>query len=445
MSGVDAINEVIAREAPALWSALSPLGRACFYPPDIPFQAAQARGKRFNATIGQITDGAGRILPLPSIAEALGGFADEDLNRALLYSPIDGLPELRERWHAWHRPAGDAVPPSSLPVVTCGLTHGLAIAADLFGGPGRMVVVPSPFWGNYRQVFGLRTGATILPAPAYDEERRWVPTAIADAMTELPAGEPVVALLNVPSNPGGYSPTESERRILVQSLIRAAEQRPLVVVCDDAYSGLVFEPDIPKSSLFWELIGAHPNLVPIRLAGSTKEFVFFGGRVGFVTFPWASGTPLMDALENKVRGLIRAGVGSPTALSQITLLQAMRRDDAADQVRDVVEVMAERYRVLRAALEQFTDPALFRVLPFNSGVFAVLELAPGRHANEARLELLESQDVGLVSIGDRFLRIAFCSIDKDSIPELVERTVAGLREIAARDRSRSASVSTTGT
>jgi aspartate/methionine/tyrosine aminotransferase len=432
MSGVDAINEVIAREAPALWSALSPLGRTCFYPPDIPFQAAQARGKRFNATIGQITDGAGRILPLPAIAEALGRFGDDDLNRALLYSPIDGLPELRERWHAWHRLASQELPPSSLPVVTCGLTHGLALAADLFGGSGRTVVVPAPFWGNYRQIFGIRTGATVLPAPAYDEERRWRPTALADAIAELPAGEPVVAVLNVPSNPGGYSPTVAERRLLVESLIRVADTRPLVVVCDDAYSGLVFEPDIPAGSLFWELIGSHPNLVPIRIAGSTKEFVFFGGRVGFVTFPWASGTPLMDAIENKVRGLIRAGVGSPTALSQITLLQAMRRDDAAEQVRKVVELMAARYRVLRAALDQHADPSLFRVLPFNSGVFAVLELAPGLHANEARLELLESRDVGLVSIGDRYLRVAFCSIDEHAIPELVERTVAGLREIAAR-------------
>lgn len=432
MSGADAINEVIAREAPALWSVLSPLGRAAFYPPDIPFQAAQARGKKFNATIGQITDGAGRILPLPSIAEALACFADEDLNRALLYSPIIGLPELRERWHAWHRPADDTVPPSSLPVVTCGLTHGLALSADLFGGPGRTIVVPSPFWGNYRQVFGLRTGATMLPASAYDAQRRWIPTAIADAIDTLPAGEPVTAVLNVPSNPGGYSPTVEERRVLVDSLVQAAESRPIAVVCDDAYSGLVFEPEIPTESLFWELIGAHPNLVPIRLAGSTKEFVFFGGRVGFVTFPWASGTELMDAVENKLQGLIRAGVGSPIALSQITLLHAMRRDDAGEQVQAVIDLLGERYRVLRAALDQHADPALFRVLPFNSGVFAVMELADGLHANEVRLELLDSEDVGLVSIGDRYLRIAFCSIDKESIPALVEHTVKGLREITAR-------------
>jgi aspartate/methionine/tyrosine aminotransferase len=429
---VDAVNEVIAREAPALWSALSPLGRACYYPPDIPFQAAQARGKRFNATIGQITDGHGHIVALPTIAEALGTFTADDLNRALLYSPIDGIPELRERWHAWHRPADAAAPPSSLPVVTCGLTHGLALAADLFGGPGRSVVVPAPFWGNYRQVFGLRTGATVLPAAAYDEQRRWRPTAIAEVLAGLPAGEPAVALLNLPSNPGGYSPTVEERRVLVDSLLAAAEARPLVVLCDDAYAGLVFEPGIPTSSLFWELIGAHPNLVPVRLAGSTKEFVFFGGRVGFVTFPWASGSALMDAVENKMRGLIRAGVGSPNSLSQVTLLHALRKDDIEVEVRAVIDLLGERYRVLRGALEAAADPELFHVLPFNSGVFALLELAPGLHADRARLALLEAREVGLVSIGDRYLRVAFCSIDAESIPALVDNLVAGLREVAAK-------------
>ena len=52
-------NRVIAAESEALHSCLSDLGRRVAFPPDIPFQAAQARGKEFNATIGQITTGAG--------------------------------------------------------------------------------------------------------------------------------------------------------------------------------------------------------------------------------------------------------------------------------------------------------------------------------------------------------------------------------------------------
>ena len=43
---------------------------------------------------------------------------------------------------------------------------------------------------------------------------------------------------------------------------------------DDAYHGLVYE-DVPRDSLFWKLLEARreqPNLLPIKVDGSTKEF-----------------------------------------------------------------------------------------------------------------------------------------------------------------------------
>ncbi|MDH3403812.1 MAG: hypothetical protein OEP45_09380, partial [Acidobacteriota bacterium] len=90
MSDSDQLREPIAAASPALWAALSPLGRRVAFPPDIPFQAAQARGKRFNGTIGQVTDGGGRPLALAAIEEALA-LAPEARDRALLYSPVQGI------------------------------------------------------------------------------------------------------------------------------------------------------------------------------------------------------------------------------------------------------------------------------------------------------------------------------------------------------------------
>ncbi|MDX1384413.1 MAG: aspartate aminotransferase, partial [Thermoanaerobaculia bacterium] len=58
-TSAESLNESLAAEAPAALALLSDLGRRAAYPPDIPFQAAQARGATYNATIGQITDGAG--------------------------------------------------------------------------------------------------------------------------------------------------------------------------------------------------------------------------------------------------------------------------------------------------------------------------------------------------------------------------------------------------
>src|SRR6185295_6660801 len=97
------INALLKEGAPELFRALSPLGQRSYFPPDVPAQAAEARGKRINGTIGQITDGRGGAVPLPAMAAAFSGLSSEDLSRAFLYSPIEGMPEVRQRWRAWQR------------------------------------------------------------------------------------------------------------------------------------------------------------------------------------------------------------------------------------------------------------------------------------------------------------------------------------------------------
>jgi aspartate/methionine/tyrosine aminotransferase len=426
-----AANEVIAHAAPALGALLSPLGRRAFFPPDIPFQAAQARGTTYNATIGQITDGYGQAVPVPTLAEGLAAMAPAPRNRALLYSPVEGVAEVRHAWRAWQRRAVPDHLPSTLPLVTAGLTHGLSLVADLFAGEGRAVAVAAPYWGNYRQTFALRHGARVLAAPTY-RDGRFAPRAWSEALAEVPAGEPAVVLLNLPSNPGGYSPTVRERQELVAGLFAEADRRPLLVCCDDAYTGLVYEDDVPTSSPFWDLVGLHPSLVPVKVDGATKEFSFFGGRVGFLTFAALPESDLAAALESKVKGLVRATIGSPVATSQMLLLEALAAPDAEAQVEAVRVLLAERCRALQVALEK-VDPRLLRSLPFNSGCFALVELpeALGITAEEVRQHLLARYDTGLVAVGTRFLRIAFCSVAAAAIPELVGRTVRGIAECAA--------------
>lgn len=411
------LNRDLERDQPAVWALLSELGREAIYPPDIPHQAAEAKGVLFNATIGQITDGAGSILSLPAIAEqltALGG----DLNAALLYSPVPGNEVLRRLWRERHRPA-TAESPSSLPLVVAGLSHGLSLLADLFCEPGRALVVPAPFWGNYRQIFGLRRGARLLPADVY-AGGGFAADRLVAPLAQLPSGEPAVVLLNLPSNPVGYSPTESEREGLVEALTAAADRRPLLVVCDDAYAGLVYEAGIPVDSVFWDLAGRHPNLVPVKVDGCTKELVLFGGRVAFVSFAFAAEAPVSVALESKAMCLSRATIGSPVALSQELVVAALGHRDLEAQIAEVRRVLAGRYTALRRSLEH-ADQDLLRPLPFNSGCFALLELAQGVEPDALRRRLLERHDTGVVALAPRYLRIAYCSVSEPAIPELVLR------------------------
>jgi len=408
------LDVALEREAPALFQALSPLGRRI-------------------SGAGSDDAGTRSAIPLPELVAAFD-LAEQDLDLAIQPSPVDGLPELRQRWRAWQRRVACRVPagaPSSLPLVTLGLSHGLSLVAELFGGEGKAVAVPQPFWGNYRQAFATRTGARVLTAPAY-VEGRFNTRAISDALAAVPPGEPAVGLLNIPSNPGSYTPVREERRATVSALVEEADRRPLVVVCDDAYAGLVYEPDVPRESLFWDLAGAHPNLVPVKIDGATKEFSFFGGRVGFLTFALEPDSAAARALESKVTALVRSSVGAPVAASQVIVLQALRRVGIEGEIEAVRQLLERRYRALKTALAE-ADPELLTALPFNSGCFALVELPArlGLDSETVRRHLLAHQDTGLVSIAPRYLRIAHCSVDEEALPELVRRLEQGVAELAA--------------
>jgi aspartate/methionine/tyrosine aminotransferase len=415
------LNEALEREAPALYRALSPLGRRAVSSaePLPPVPRTPAAG-------------------LPDLASAFTDLSAQDLDSALHGSPVLGLPEVRGRWRQWQRRAiaagAAAGVPSSLPVVTAGLSHGLSLLADLFGGEGRAVAVHQPFWGNYRQAFATRTGARLLTAPAY-VDGRYNPRVIAEALAGLPPGEPAVGILNIPSNPGGYSPDAGERRATVESLVAEAGRRPLVVICDDAYAGLVFEPEIPRESLFWELAGAHPNLAAIKVDGATKEFSFFGGRVGFLTFALDPESDAARALESKLALLVRSTLGAPVAASQVVLLQALRDEGVARDIEAVRLLLEGRYKALKGALAA-VDPALLTVLPFNSGCFALVEIpaALAIDSEVARRHLLARHDTGLISIAPAYLRIAHCSVDAGALPELVRRLEQGIRELASTSK-----------
>lgn len=427
MNDAEAINQDLERDAPAVFRALSPLGRRAFYPPGIPHQATEARGTTYNGTIGQITDGAGAAMPLASMAAALALPADQR-SRAFLYSPVPGRPEVREAWRRWQRRGVDPRVPSTLPLVTNGLTHALSIIADLFTDSQRVLAVPGPFWGNYRQVFAMRTGARIRSAPTM-RDGRYNPRAIAEVLADLPAGEPAVAIVNAPSNPGGYMPSAAEREALVASLLEVAAMRPLVVLLDDAYAGLVYD-DAPRQSLFWSLAGAHPDLLAVKIDGATKELSFFGGRLGFITFGVAAGSAVQAALESKVKSLVRSTVGSPVAISQVVAHQALASADLEAQVERVRGELALRWQALRTALAA-TDPALLRPVPFNAGCFAVVALPDGVDAETLRRHLIAEQDTGLVSIPPSHVRIAFCSVAAADLPELVRRLAAGVETLRA--------------
>ncbi len=410
MPPVDVLNQRLRAAHPVAAALLSDVGGRIYFPRGVPAQSAEAAGCAVNATIGQLTDGHGGAIALQAIAAGLQCMALED---AVLYPPQGGNKALRQAWRA--RLAATAGPGISLPVVTAGLTQGLSTLADLFVDADTDVIIPDPCWGNYRLIFGVRRGGDLVNWSLLDGDRVDIDglRAVLAARTRK-----TVLVLNFPSNPVGFAPTLEEADAVVAAL--AACPVPLVVLCDDAYLGMVWEADRLAGSLFDRVVAAgHPHVLPVKVDGATKELFFFGGRVGFVTYGVTGDAAAV--LEDKTLGVLRATTSTTSAPAQALVLAALRDPDLAAQRAVILADIEHRYRLLRDGLAA----AGIAALPFNSGFFA---LVPTPGDPEPIRQALLAEGVGVVAFPtDHALRISYASVAPEDVPALVAALARHLR------------------
>ena len=405
----DRLNAAIATHHPAASACMSDLGRAMYYPQGVAAQAQEAKGARINATIGQLTDGQGGALALPSMAARLVGLPLED---AVLYAAQGGRRDLREAWRRrLVRTAGDRI---SLPLATAGITHGLSTIADLFAGPDTDVLLPDPAWGNYRHLFATRRAAPVYTYAPHGPDG-FDPGALRVALQAR--ARPTLLVLNFPSNPSGYTPTVAEADELVE--IIADSPVPLVVMTDDAYQGMVWEDGLLEGSMFDRLLHLDPaRVLPVKVDGATKELFFFGGRVGFVTFG-ATGAGAA-ALEEKALSVMRATTSATTSFSQALVLDALSSPDLDAQCATLLSELRARYRALRDGLRSVG----LTPWPYNSAFFALVH--SDRDPEVVRRELL-AEGIGVVAIPEASaIRLSYASVDASVMGELVSALAAHL-------------------
>jgi aspartate/methionine/tyrosine aminotransferase len=414
------LNEAIRASSPAVLELLSERGRALFMPKGIISQSTEAkeRAHRINATIGQATEGDGPMA-LPSITEQLGSLSAAD---AINYAPTAGKPALREAWRKKLIEENPSLAGRTFgtPIVTSAITHALAVTGDLFVDPGDAIVVPDKLWGNYRLTYGVRLGARIETFPTYDAEgARFNVEGLAQSLLSGP--EKLIALLNFPNNPTGYMPTRAEVEEIRDGIVRAADAgHRILVVVDDAYFGLVYSDEALRESPFGLLANIHPRVLSLKLDAATKEAFVWGLRCGFMTFappPVDDPGPTLAALERKVMGAIRGGVSSSPAISQEIVLGALSSPNFPAERREKFETLRARARKVDEVVRQGRFRDSWDVYPFNAGYFMCIRVK-GVDAEALRVHLLDKYGVGVISIGESDIRVAFSCVEEAEIEPL---------------------------
>lgn len=404
-------------------SFFSKLGENIILPQDVLIQSKETAAipGAINATIGIATSNK-KAMALPSINKVITEINNSEY---LPYSPTPGLPKIRELWKEKIFADNPSINKDflSLPMVTTGITQGIDIAANLFSESGDALLLPNLFWQNYAQIYTIKLGNKIYKYNQFDENNEFSISNFKETLYSIKEDK-ISLILNFPNNPTGYTPSDVELNSLVDVISTYAKEnknKQLIIVSDDAYFGLFFEKNhkTPTLSATYKL-AENENCLIVKLDGITKEFYSWGLRVGFITY-YTKNDELRKILLEKTQGYLRSTTSSPSNLSQQIAVRLLDNKQSLEEKEINDKIIEERYNELKQAISTEQLDQLVRVLPFNSGYFFTIKLPSNINAHEFRLKFLNEYKYGVYSMDDEHIRIAFSCLDKELIPELINK------------------------
>lgn len=270
--------------------------------------------------------------PPPAVTAAVAKFLAE---HPVHYSPVAGLPELRDavarEFSSYH---GRPVTRSEV-LVSCGAKHSLANLFMVTLSPGDEVVIPAPYWVSYVDMVKLGDGAPIIVDTRREHGWRLQPEDLAAALT--PKTRFIV--LGNPTNPTGTGYTAAQMKALAEVMAERAPQCWLLV--DDIYRRLVYG-GFAHTSAFQALRGVTEQIIVVD--GVSKSYAMTGYRVGFMLAP-----ARIVAAASKLQGHMTSGPATP---SQIAALAALTDPSCEAVVEGMHAAFTRRREFMLAGLAQ---------------------------------------------------------------------------------------------
>jgi DNA-binding transcriptional MocR family regulator len=296
-------------------------------------------------------------------------------------------------------------------LVTNGSLQAAALLFEHLVGTGDDVVVEKPTYD--RTLLGLRTlGATVHQVTLdedgldVDELRKLLESGLRPKLAHV-----------IPNyqNPAGMTLSADRRR----TMIDLAGEYGFTVFEDDPYADIRFRGEKLASMLSLDTAGT------VVHAGSFTKTVCPGVRVGYLVGP----RDLIATIAKRATNLYI----SPGMVSEAIVYQFCASGDLDRSIATVCSALAERARLLGAALRRhvpgarFTEPDggyfLWVELPADIDVDLLLPAAAARG-----VALVKGSDF-LLDGGRHALRLAYSAVTADRIDEGVRRLAAAIAEI----------------
>lgn len=389
------------------------------------YQIAEAKDTKINSTIGVPRNNDSSLIIIKSIAD-LVSLPPEDV---FPYVSVYGKPELRSLWlKEIKRKNPSLVADISLPVVSASMTNGLSIVATLFVNPGDEIIIHDIYWDPYKLIFEKFCGGKLTTYNTF-KNGRFDLDSFKQKLLSVKPGKKIILILNFPNNPSGYTLLPEEAAFIATWIKNAAYNHDIVVICDDAYFGLVYEDGLFTESLFTKLANLHERVLAIKIDGVSKEEYSCGLRIGFITYGIRGATEeTYKGLEDKSAAIIAAMEYNPANVSQSLIIKSHKSPTFEQEKRDNLKLLKAKYLKLKEVLSKNKQKyeEFFTALPCNGGYTVCLKLKEGLDGDDIRKKLIEKYSTGILSINN-MLRVAFVSLPENDIPKLFDNIYADLR------------------
>jgi alanine-synthesizing transaminase len=254
------------------------------------------------------------------IKQALIKAVEEGAN---LYSPSEGLPELRQAISEKERRVNNVDVSAEDVIVTSGISEGIMMVMAALIDPGNEILLPGPTYPPYMSYAKFFGGNPVTYETV--EKDGWQPN-IDDLRKKVSHTTRAIAIIN-PNNPCGAL---YEGKVLKQILDLAGENN-LPVLSDEIYDQLVFEKKFVSTA---QLAGDVPV---IGLNGFSKAYLMTGWRLGYLYFQSRKGElkQIRDCIEKEAR--IRLCANTPVQKAGVAALNGQQ-----DHIKTTVEKLRQR-------------------------------------------------------------------------------------------------------
>jgi aminotransferase len=290
-------------------------------------------------------------------------------------------------------------------IVTVGVSEALDLAFRALLNPGDEVIYHEPCYVSYSPSIAMAYGTPVAVPTRSSNGFALMAEDVEARVTD----KTKVLMLNFPTNPtGGVMPEEELAKVA-----KLCRERDLIVVSDDIYSELRYEPHREHPSIL-----AQPGMRErtVFLHGFSKAFAMTGFRLGYACAPAELTEAMMKIHQYSM-------LCAPMS-SQVAALEAL--ENGAESVERMRKAYARRREVIVKRLNDMGIPChapggTFYVFPDIRGT--------GLTSREFAVRLLEEENVAVVPgdafgpSGEGFVRCCFAA-DPDQLETAMVRMKA---------------------